>query len=229
MIKNKITLFTIPFAGGNKFSFQKFNPYLEEHFNVHHLELAGRGKRISENLMDNVNDVVEDLLLQIKGKTHRDYILYGHSLGGLLGYLLILRLEENGLHTPSRFIVSGRANPCLKPSLIRHNLPKDKFIHSLQKLGGMPSEFFNHPELFDFFEPILRADFQVVESFHFAETRKINTKLSLLYGNNELFSLQEALKWQDFVSQEMDFYQFEGGHFFIFDHIEEICTIITHK
>jgi len=229
VIKDKIALFTIPFAGGNRFSFNRFNRYLEDDFDIYHLELAGRGERISEELMSNIYEIRDDLFRQIEDRIDGEYIIYGHSLGGLLGYLLILLLEEKGLPRPLKFIVSGRANPCMRPPFIRYNLAKDDFIKSLKKLGGMPSEFFNHSELFDFFEPILRADFKAVEKFDFSETRKIGTKISLLYGENESFSKEEALRWRDFSYQNINFYQFEGGHFFIFDQIEEICNIIRQR
>lgn len=230
IMENKLALFTIPFAGGNRFSFNKFNEYLENDFDIYHLELAGRGERLSEELIFDIYELRDDLFKQIEDKAFdREYIIYGHSLGGLLGYLLILLLEEKGLPRPLRFIVSGRANPMMKSPFIRYNLSKDDFAKSLKKLGGMPSEFFNHPELFDFFEPILRADFEAVEKFDFNETRRIETKISILYGNNESFSKEEAQKWKEFSCQDMDFYQFEGGHFFIFDHIEDICNIIKYR
>ena len=228
MKKSKKVIFTIPYAGGNKFSFKKYDLFLKNSFDIYHLELAGRGERFSEDLITDIYEVVDDLFNQIKDNIYGEYILYGHSLGGLLGYLLILILEEKGLPIPSNFIVSGRANPAMKPPLIRYNLPKDNFIRSLKQLGGMPSEFFNHPELFDLFEPILRADFELVEKFDFIENRKINSKISVLYGKDESFSRNEAKKWKNFSYQNIDFHKFNGGHFFIFDHIEEICKIIKN-
>ena len=230
MIKDKTALFTIPFAGGNRFSFNRFNRYLEDDFDIYHLELAGRGERISEGLMSDIYEIRDDLFRQIMDKANGDYIIYGHSLGGLLGYLLILLLEEKGLPRPLRFIVSGRANPCMRPPYIRYNLAKDDFIKSLKKLGGMPSEFFNHSELFNFFEPILRADFEAVEKFDFSETRKIGTKISVLYGKDESFSLTDAMRWRDFTTHNsIEFYEFQGDHFFIYNHIETICKIIRAK
>jgi len=229
MSRDKITLFTIPFAGGNSFSFKKFDPYLNDDFNIHHLELSGRGKRISYELMSNIYEIRDDLFEQIKDKLDDEYIIYGHSLGGLLGYLLVLLLEDRGLRKPLRFVVSGRSNPAMKPADIRHNLPKDKFVRSLKELGGMPSDFFDHPELFDFFEPILRADFEAIEGFDFSEDRKLETSISVLYGKGESFSKKEAKKWKNFSFQKTKFYSFKGGHFFIFDHIADICDILKQR
>jgi len=230
MQKGKKRLFTIPFAGGNKFSFNKFDQYLEDHFLLHHLELPGRGERITEELMKDIYEVRDDLFHQIKDKIDTEYLIYGHSLGALLGYLLILLLEEKNLRTPSRFIVSGRANPLMKPPLIRHNLSEDRFIQSLRDLGGMPSEFFDHPELFEFFEPILRADFEVVECFHFQEERKIGAPITVLHGENEFFDVLESKKWKKFTTyKEIDFHMMKGDHFFIYNHIQRISDILKEN
>jgi surfactin synthase thioesterase subunit len=114
----------------------------------------------------------------------------------------------------------------MKPKIIKYTLGNDAFIHNLKDLGGMPSTFFEHPELFDLFEPILRADYQIAECFHFNEKRKVNTKVSILYGKGESFSLLEALEWKTFTHFPIDFQQFEGNHFFIYHHIKAVCDII---
>jgi len=226
MIKSKKTLFTLPFAGGNRYSFSKFDNYLKDDFTIYNLELAGRGDRVSQDLMSDIYEIRDDLFNQIKDNINGEYIIYGHSLGGLLAYLIALKIEDKNLPLPSKLVISGRANPSMKPKVIRHNLPKESFIDSIKKLGGMPDEFFNHPELFDFFEPILRADFQSVEDFDFKESRKIGSKISVLYGSDEYFSRKKALKWKNYTHQDIDFKEFSGGHFFIFEHIEDVCNII---
>lgn len=226
MIKSKKILFTIPFAGGNKYSFNKFDKYLKDDFVIYNLELAGRGDRISESLMSDLYEIRDDLFSQIKDKIAGEYVIYGHSLGGLLAYLVTLLLEEKNLPLPSKLVISGKANPSIKPKVIRHNLPRDSFIDSIKKLGGVPSEFFDHHELFEFFEPILRADFQAAEDFDFKENSKISSKISVLYGSDEHFSRKKALKWKDYTSQDFKFIELKGGHFFIFDHAKDVCNII---
>ena len=228
-MRSKKTLFTLPFAGGNRYSFSKFDRYLKDDFDIHHLELAGRGDRMSEDLLSDIYEIRDDIFNQIKDKLHNEYIIYAHSLGGLLAYLLTLKIEENHLNPPSKLIISGRANPSMKPKVLRHNMPKEEFISSLQTLGGMPKEFFTHPELFEFFEPILRADFEAVESFDFEEKRKLNTKISVLYGSDEHFSRKKALKWAKFTHKDIDFREFTGRHFFIYEHIEAVCNIIKES
>lgn len=225
MYKN--TLFTIPFAGGNKYSFNEYDRFLKDTFNIYHLELPGHGKRFSEDLLRDIYTIRDDLFKQIEDKIYGDYVIYGHSLGGLLSYLLNLLIEDKKLNKPLKLIISGCASPTMKPTTVIHTLSKDDFEKHLRDLGGMPSDFFNHPELFELFEPILRADYTVAECFDYKEDRKVDTKLSILYGEDEEFSLKEALKWKEFTYHSpLEFKQFKGNHFFIYNHTESICKII---
>jgi len=224
---NKKKLFILPFAGRNKFSFKEFHKFLESDFNIVSLELPGRGERFSENLITDMDTALNDLFTQIQNKLDCSYYIYGHSLGGLFAYLLTLKIEEKNLATPKKIIISGRAHPTKNPTSLKHTLPKTEFATHLRTLGGIPEDFFKHPELFDLFEPVLRADYKLVESFNHQENKKLSTKLSILYGSNESFSISEAKKWREFSSHEsFHFQKFDGNHFFIYNHIEAICKII---
>lgn len=228
MKRNKKTLFTIPFAGGNKYAFKSFNKYLENDFILKPLELSGRGNRIAEDLMTNLSDIVDDLFYKIREYLNDEYIIYGHSMGGLLAYLLTIRIEESNLLVPSSIIISGRSYPTMKPKKIRYNLSKEKFKDTLIELNGTPKEVLEYPELFDFFEPILRADFEAIESYSFKQDKKLNTKISILYGKDEKgFRKKDAKRWQEFTNLAIDFTQFEGGHFFIFDDTQKVCSTIN--
>ncbi|CAA6801258.1 MAG: Surfactin synthase thioesterase subunit [uncultured Sulfurovum sp.] len=227
MSVHKKILFTIPFAGGNKFSFKAYETFLKNDFDIYPLELPGRGDRFSENLMTDIYSVRDDLFNQMKDYLDRDYIIYGHSLGGLLSYLVTLLIEEKNLKKPLHLIISGRANPSMKAKVIRHTLTKVNFINNLKNLGGMPSDFFKHPDLFDIFEPILRADFKISECFYLEENKKVYTKLSILYGDNDSFNLKEARAWENFTYHKpITLQKFKGNHFFIYKHVESICNLI---
>lgn len=227
MTSLKKKLFLIPFAGGNKTAFQAYEPLLKEKFELYPLELSGHGTRLSEPLHETLFEMRDDLLQQIEKYVDNDSIIYGHSLGGLLGYLLILHLEQSKQITPQQLIVSGRASPSLPPSNIRHNLPQKEFFNHLQNLGGMPSIFFEHVEFFELFEPILRADFKAIETFHFKINQQIHSQITVLFGKEDYFTLEEAKKWKKFTHcKSFQLHTFEGGHFFINTHTKAICDIM---
>lgn len=227
MRKSKKKLFLIPFAGGGCTAFRDYEPLLKQTFELYPLELAGHGNRMAETLNESLFAMRNDLMQQVEEHINHDSIIYGHSLGALLGYLLILHLEQTKGIKPQHFIASGRSNPMVSPATIRHNLPQKEFFNHLRNLGGMPSIFFEHAELFELFEPILRADFKAIETFDFTLKEKVHSNITVLYGLEDNFTLEEAQGWKEFThSKSFQLHTFQGGHFFIDTHTEAVCNII---
>ena len=104
----KIIVF--PFAGGNKYS---FNNYFPINYNTTRLEYPGRGLRNKEDLIENIYELINDLLPQFQKEIDvcDDYIIYGHSMGALVGYLICTELEKLGLKLPVKLVVSGAKPP----------------------------------------------------------------------------------------------------------------------
>src|SRR4051812_16907998 len=93
------------------------------------------------------------------------FAIFGHSMGAVLGYEVARRLLAETGHEPYRLFVSGHRAPhlpLLRPPL--HRLPDNAFITGVKALNGTPPEVFEHEELLDLILPILRADFELVET-----------------------------------------------------------------
>ncbi|MBF0119282.1 MAG: thioesterase [Desulfobacterales bacterium] len=225
--KIKINLFCFPFAGGNTYSFREFPKHFPDFINVLPIEIPGRGKRLSEKLLTNIDDIVSDIFINIKGCLANPYAIYGHSMGGLIGYLF----AQKAPHTskPIHLFVSGKSAPSVKSK--RENeylLPKHQFIELLKKYEGTPSEIFSNNELFDFFEPILRADFQAVDTYRYEEGKPLDIPITVITGLRDAdVTYEDAIKWQKETVKKFQIYQFPGGHFFIFEHLMHLCNIIS--
>ena len=101
-----INVFCLPFAGGNRYSYREYKEKAPSFINFINMEYPGRGARIKEPLISDtdilVNDLYKDIITMIGDG---DYAIYGHSLGGLITYLLTRKLMENYQGTnPSLYI-----------------------------------------------------------------------------------------------------------------------------
>jgi len=78
-----------------------FKKHLPEFINLKPIELPGRGKRIKEPLLTNLDLMTEDVLrtLQDDGLI-QPYAIFGHSMGAYLGYLVTQRLTQANLPLP---------------------------------------------------------------------------------------------------------------------------------
>ena len=197
--------------------------------NIIPVELPGRGKRISEPLLSDVQSMTDDLFLQIKTPIMLPYAFYGHSLGALLGYLLVKRILHGKLPPPLHLFFSGRAGPSVQDKdKDIYALPKKEFIQKLKEYDGSPREILDDDSIMGFFEPILRADFKAIGSYVYEKSTPFEIPITVMIGDKENTTYEEALEWQDETSRGISVRQFPGGHFFIFQHFPEIGKIITH-
>lgn len=204
------------FAGGNRYSFQKFSKNLSD-FVV--IEYPGRGMEFKEKLLSDINLLVENLISKVKEEINLcdDYMIYGHSMGALVGYLICRRIQELGLKRPLRLIVSGRKSPSVKRKIILSHLPDNMFWEEVIKLGGIADELQNHSELMEFYVPILKADFKAIENYDHIKTEKLNLPIDVFYGRDEDIEENEVMEWKNESTGNVSITILEGNHFFIFN------------
>lgn len=221
----KTQLFLFHFAGGNCYSYQFLIDQLSHKFEVHPLELPGRGKRMQESLLTDITSTTEDYHRQlIEKRNDQPYVIYGHSMGSILGLYVSKKMEQKG-DSPQQLIVTGSAGPTVGFSEQRFDLPTPEFKLELKKLGGIPQEVFEHQELFDFFSPVLRADFQVLEGNPLPDVC-IETNIHAIIGDQDRNA--HALEcWHKHSSGKVNCETMSGGHFFIHDNVESISTRIN--
>jgi len=217
-------LFLLHFAGGSCYSFQFIVPFLKE-FDVIVPELPGRGKRAKESLLKDFDAAAKDIYNQIIHKLGlSEFVIYGHSMGSLLGLEVTHMLEKEG-KAPACLIVSGNAGPGAIDVRNRHLMDREKFIKELEKLGGVPPELIRDEELFDIFEPILRADFEIAERNRREMFTPVNIPIYAIMGNLEK-RVMDISNWSGFTTTQFGFEVLEGDHFFIRRHPRRIAGII---
>lgn len=223
----KPQLFLLHFAGGSCYSFQFLMPLLSD-FEVLSLELPGRGKRFNESLLNDFDEAATDLYEQIIANlVNTQFLIYGHSMGAYLTLRIANMLEKAGKY-PAGIIVSGNAGPGVRnpAKRIRYLLDRPAFIEELKLLGGIPPEVIENQELFSFFEPVLRADFEIAERNELEQEPAIEAPLFAMMGSQEE-DVELINNWSGFTKSCFSTEVLEGDHFFIYRHPERIASIIN--
>lgn len=218
-------IFLVHFAGGNVYSFH----FMKEHFLDYDfipVELPGRGNRTREVILHDFITASSDLYLQIVSKLKSsNFLLYGHSMGALLVLKIAHLLELDG-YSPQAIVVSGNAGPGIFSSKIRYLLPDDQFKNELKKLGGMPDEVLDNEELYKFVEPIIRADFEIVETCQFMDVfSPISSPIYALMGDSEA-KADEIENWKAFTSSTFKYEILKGNHFFIYNNALALSNVM---
>ena len=224
----RLQLFLLPFAGGSCFSFDFLKKQIGEPIEFIALELPGRGKRIREALLKSKAETLADYVRQVKARRNgQPYVIYGHSMGATLGLSVTNALEKLG-DPPLQLIVSGSPGPGLRDEDEKRYLLSDEdFKEEIRSLGGAPEEVLENEELFEFFSPILRADFEVFESDDaFEEGILLQLPVCALMGSEES-KHTEIENWKRFTTKKLTTHVLSGSHFFINDHPEKLAEVIV--
>jgi external thioesterase TEII len=231
-MNNKVNLICLPFAGGNKYSYRSLFSKKSKFFNPTVVEYPGRGSRVFEKLVSNIDIIVDDIYDQIKRTiSNGEYAIYGHSLGGLIAYLLTVKILQAGHYAPKHVFITGAAGPSAKSRTTKqlYLYPQKEFINEVIELGGIPDGVFQYKDMVHFLEPILRNDFKVSATYVYKEDKPLDIPLTVITGTEEDITPEDILLWQKESSQEVDFKQMTGNHFFINDHETELIDIISKK
>lgn len=228
---SKITLFCFPFAGGSSYSYQVFVPHKPDFVDLVPLELPGRGRRIREGLLRSIDAMVDDLYPQVVGKLNGRYAFYGHSMGTLLSFRLTQRLIEKGHEPPVHLFMTGRGGPSVErdDEVKRSLLPRPAFIEKVRELDGSPDEVLNDDDLMNLFVPVLRADFEAVETYVHQPHCLLSIPIDVIIGSEEKISNKAAWAWQNETDAPVAVHQLPGKHFFILKQAKEIMRLIGRK
>ncbi|MFV0421644.1 thioesterase II family protein [Oleidesulfovibrio sp.] len=221
-------MFCFPFAGSSAEYYRQWQPALKEVVRVCPVELPGRASRHHEPLAKDMNGLVTELTDALLPFTGQPYIFFGHSLGSGIASLVIRELHHRGALLPALFFASGRFPIHLKHTRrICHTLSDEDLIDEIRRLGGTPEGVLTDPTFKQFFLPVVRADFQVLETFTPPKPVPLAVPIRVLGGVDDADSPEWSMEhWKELSLCQCSIRMFPGGHFFIDENRDSIFTDI---
>jgi medium-chain acyl-[acyl-carrier-protein] hydrolase len=98
-----------------------------------------------------------------------------------------------------------------------HNLPDKEFKESLRQLAGTPAEVLQDEDLMSLVMHVLRADFEVDETYTYREGPALECPITAFGGVDDHDVTKDDLAaWSVHTSREFSLHMMEGDHFFVF-------------
>lgn len=208
-------LFIFPHAGGSPAAFNKWTVNNVETQILHY---PGRGSRFNEPFIKKIDALVEHVSQAIQPLLDKPFVFFGHSLGGWIAFELARRMRNNQLPQPQFLFVSACAAPQLPdPNPPIHALPDREFLEALKKFNGVPAEISDQAEALNVLLPVLRADFEVVETYRFdPKEHPLDIPIIAFGGLDDERVRRERIEgWASQTNSAFKTQYFPGGHFFI--------------
>ncbi|KIL51087.1 thioesterase II family protein [Jeotgalibacillus campisalis] len=226
----KYRIFCFPYAGGSSSIYNSWYKHLPDDIELFSIELPGRGRRISEPPIRNMNllirTMVKELLPYFKEKR---FIFFGHSMGALISYeLAITLLNSEGISPEKLFVSAHRAPHIPRVSSQTFKQSDEILIQKLKELNGTAEVILNTPELLDLILPIMRADLELCETYKFNHSYPLPIPITAFAGDSDKNVLIDSVtKWDDVTSDKFNLEIVKGDHFFINEQSEEITKKIV--
>jgi medium-chain acyl-[acyl-carrier-protein] hydrolase len=215
--RQSLRLFCFPYAGGSAQVFRKWRRHFPSEIGMCLVHLPGRGMRIGEQPFIRLKPLVETIADLIVREPQPPYALFGHSMGSLISFELARELRRRGFTAPVRLFLSGRGAPISPdPEPPTFNLPHDAFIAEVRRLNGTPGELLDNAETRELFLPLLRADFEMVDTYEYHPEEPLSCPFTLYGGLEDQDVPVEKLRaWEELTSGGCTMRMFAGDHFFI--------------
>jgi medium-chain acyl-[acyl-carrier-protein] hydrolase len=145
------------------------------------------------------------------------FAFFGHSMGAVLAFEIARRLEKQIGVSPGILLLAGTRAPHFRVEGAHiYDLPDPEFCAELRKINGTPPVILNDPDAMKFLMPILRADFQAVETYQVESGPQLKCPISVFGGREDQEVTATHLDaWKDYTIGPFARIMIEGTHFFV--------------
>jgi len=173
---------------------------------------------MGEKPYTNLKELVRDLLNGLSPHLTPPYAFFGHSMGAVIAFEVSRAIHRRGDAPPSHLFLSARRavhipsreEPC-------HHLPDAEFVETLiKRYNGIPRTLLEQPAMLQFFLPIVRADFTLIETYRYVPEAPLEQAISVFGGTeDEGVTFDDLAAWQHLTRRRVRRHMLPGGHFFI--------------
>ncbi|HEU5356836.1 MAG TPA: alpha/beta fold hydrolase [Actinocrinis sp.] len=217
----RLRLYCFHHAGGGASAFGDWRDALGPRVVVQPIQLPGRERRVQEPRFTDMAQLTRELDEQLDPYLDQPYAIYGHSMGALVAWHLLLRRRAGGRRLPEALLVGACTPPHLPPiSATVYGKSHDELVAWMQGMGGISPMVLKYPEWVDAAVSLLRDDLALCNSHPHAEQRdKPPAPLPIpIYGfagaADEAVNADLLEQWGRYSAVGSQVFEVGGGHLF---------------
>ncbi|MBT1689191.1 type I polyketide synthase [Dawidia soli] len=219
-----LRLFCLHDAGGDAALFQGWEMLLGANIELVLIELPGRGRCLEAPSYETIDTLLRDLVHALLPKLDRPYLLFGHSLGGLLAFELVRALRRGKHPLPQRLFVSST------PALTTYNAQEyDPAMSDAALTAAFPhlGHATGDAAWQQYKRRLLRQDLQLVYHYKHHREAPLDIPVTVLFGTDDpRVSAQQAAAWEPETTSSCNILPRPGGHRFVDQDAAYITSLV---
>jgi surfactin synthase thioesterase subunit len=211
-----LRLFCFSYAGGGASVFRSWVDALPAGVEVCCIQLPGHESRLSEPAYTRLTPLVQTLADVIYPYLDRPFAFYGHSMGALVSFELARQLRRTHDKHPIRLCLAAFRAPQLEnPNIKIYHLPTEVFKVVL-RADGIPEKVLQNEELMQAMLPIIRADYELCDTYIYREEPPLACPFSIFGGQEDVrISAADLEAWRIHSSAPSSLSLLPGSHLFL--------------
>jgi surfactin synthase thioesterase subunit len=227
----KVRLFCFPYAGGGASVYRTWGDVLPPSIEVCAIQLPGRERRLAEPAFRSMAPLTAALTEALEPYLDRPFALFGHSMGATIAYEVARRCQSELRRRVCCLLVSGRSAPQISLSdPATYCLSDDDFVAEIRQLDGTPEEVLANAELMALMIPLLRADFELIETYRQLPGERLDCPVFAFGAEDDVNVSQEELAaWREITTDDRgtEPLMFHGGHFYLHSQQQALTRAIA--
>lgn len=217
------TLVLLPHSGAMAQAYAKWAPWFSDDIRLVAAQYPGRGPRFLEEHAKDISELASPLATVLADEPGPLFV-FGHSLGGLVGFEVCWKMQQMG-RGPDGFFPS--AAPAAHQSRTLR-VPSDaELVEQLLDRRGVDRVALEDSDLLDLVLRACRADWTMTAAYQYGGERRTLRCPIVAFGGADDSAVPETLLggWSELAANHSDIHVLEGGHFY-FD--RQMPTLSRH-
>jgi medium-chain acyl-[acyl-carrier-protein] hydrolase len=214
-VSPRLRLFCFPYLGGGSLIFRGWPDGLAADIEVWAVQLPGRERRMAEAPIASLATLADQAVAGLTPLFTGPYAFFGHSMGALVSFEVARRLRAR---PPAVLVVSANGAPQLEDprERQRHRLSDPELIEEIARLDGTPPEVLENRELIQLLLPVLRADFEAIDTYAYTPAPPLSCRMAAYGGLQDVhIPPGEIEAWREQTTGAFRVHMFDDGHFFL--------------
>ncbi|MEO7193520.1 MAG: alpha/beta fold hydrolase [Pseudonocardiaceae bacterium] len=184
--------------------------------------LPGHGIRLREPAVSDLRIMARMVTDDLMGLPRRRYAIFGHSMGGLLGFQTVRELLRRGFPPPEVIGVSAVRAPHRRGT--SKNWQDDRVVlDRLRRRDALPEHVLATPNLLNALLPAFQADFTATDTYRATANPPLDVPLLAWAGGKDPDTRPNDVEfWRDCVTSRFHLTVLDAGHSYIAEHASTI-------
>jgi surfactin synthase thioesterase subunit len=208
-------LICFPHAGGSAGYYHSLSVALSPVIEVLVLQYPGRADRMAEEPVTSIAAMADAAHEALRPWLADRPTLFGHSMGAVVAFEVVRRMEREAGRSANRLIASASAAPSDRWDEGIRFLDDDAMLAAIMALGGTDEEVPDHDDLVRLLLPAIRGDLTAIETYRAGPDAVVACPITVFVGDRDpKVDPAAAAAWRRHTIADVGKHVFAGDHFY---------------